>query len=75
MSCYTCGHVTGDVYVCVALGGDDVDVIVQGDPQVETLQSDAAIISDERNRGREFSQVLPALVPVGLYQQVQHSNL
>ena len=57
MSCYTCGHVTGNVDVCVTLGGDDVYVIVQGDPQVCALQTDTA------------------LVPVGLYQKVQHPHL
>ena len=69
-------HVVRDGDIGVALTGDDVDVIVQGDPQVETFQSDAAIICDEiGRRGTKYKEVLPALVPVGLYQQVQHSNL
>ena len=43
---------------------------------METLQADAANICVERDRrGSKFNRVLPALVPVGLYQQVQHSDL
>ena len=42
MNCYTCGHVTGNVDVCVTLGGDDVDVIVQSYTEVKSFQTDAA---------------------------------
>ena len=67
--------IAGDGDVGVALAGDDVDVIVQGNAQVKSLQSDAAIIDAVMRGGAKFNWVLPALVPVGLYQQVQHSDL
>ena len=46
-------HIVRNGDVGVALAGDDVDVIVQGDSEMETLKSDAEIVSDERRREGE----------------------